>query len=412
MSDTPIPLDLKMIAIDRAWAALAQRDPASACEALIPWVEETTTDSALAGVWATMLGQMDDAEHLSHELKRLAQRWAQTPLVVTQLSGAVLAWAQRTQRLGPPATPEGLIGLGVQIVEHCLTEAPPSAPNDRAALYGIKARLLSFGGVAGEERALQDYEVSLDLSPDQAEVWYHLGRLHLSRGRWEKARRAFAQAQHLGLDVTPLWWSLAIALTALATPGEEALSTLRTAWSRAGHDDLLPTRDHRMGQLDLPPALIALTTHMVGVSGDYDTTDPWRHELVWVHPLSPCHGRLIHPTLESFPANFDDVVLWDGQPARFEEIDGTEQPIFKAIACLRRGEAHTRLFPLSISMSGPALSAWVAEINERLPRGVFLYTAVDGDPAQVRLCWPRGQVIGEVIGSVEVEVERARRGSP
>jgi hypothetical protein len=381
---------LKAQALPRALSALSEGKHARACEALAPLADLTLTDAEVARAWALMLGGVDDARHLTHELKRLASRWAADPEVVPTLAHAALAWSRRHLRLAPPAADDSPPAIGARALTHCLKESPPSAPEARAALYHARAKLLAFAGEEGEDQALSDLEVSLTLAPS-GEAWYTLGRLHLSAARWEKAALCAEQARGAGLEAEQVSWLEAIARTALGAPH---LDLALAAWARLKHDDLQRGAGGRPARLGLERVLVSLHAHLPAPHAGAEGGAGWVTEVVWVQPLSPCHGRVLHPTLHALPADVGDLVLWDAQPIDFEDVEGDTRPVMRALACLERGEMECRPAPL------PWMPPEAREgLNARLPDGAFFYQgasaeALGGRP-HGKLCWRRGGVSGE-----------------
>jgi len=388
-SAPPLPPDAARDgALQRALSALREGQHARACEALAPLAERTLTDPEVARAWALMLGGVDDARHLTHELTRLASRWAADPEVSPALAHAALTWSRRHLTLAPPAADDSPPALAARALTHCLRESPPSRPEARAALYHARAKLLAFAGDEGEEQALSDLEVSLSLTP-AGEAWYTLGRLHLRAARWEKAALCAEQARAAGLDAEQVSWLEAIARTAL---GGEHLAGALEAWARLKHDDLQRGVGGRPARVGLERALVALTSRLPAPPGEPARAEaPWATEVVWAQPLSPCHGRLLHPTLLDLPADAGDLVVWDAQPVGFEEVEGDTRPVMRALACVERGELECRAAP----------RAWLSpeereRVSARLPGGAFFYQGASpdvlGGRAHGKLCWRRGAV--------------------
>lgn len=391
--------DAKQNACQTAWRSLAQDRPQAAAEALRPFAEQTTEDEGLACAWAAMMGWVDDLEHLEREIRRLARVWAATSSVVTEMARAILhAW---TRRPGPSpfADRESVIGLGVDLIDLCLKESPPSKPDQRATLFLLRAALLTWAGPLGDERALNDIEIALTLTPEDGAGWFQLARLHLVRGRWEKAALATEHAIHYQFDALRAGWNLAVALTGASPYKLEGVRDLQAAWELAGHDEFSESSvidaHGRAVALGLPHQLVAVHTQMNSLGG-WELDQPWSSEVVWVQPLSPCHGRLLHPTAGQLPADFDDLILWDPQPARFERVEGEERPIMSALALLERGKAIVRPLPrprLTLSQQ--------RSLDEALPSGVFFHQPQNDDAHTGKLCWPRGMVASEVIARFE-----------
>ena len=386
--------DVKIRACQTAWRSLAQDDPQSAAEALRPFAEQTTEDESLATVWCAMMGWVDDLDHLEREIRRLARVWAATSQVVTEMARAILRAWNRRRGPSPFAERESVIGLGVDLIDLCLNESPPSKPDQRATLYLLRAALLAWAGPLGDERALEDIEIALTLTPEDGAGWFQLARLHLIRGRWDKAALATERALFYQFDDLRSGWNLAVALTAHAPHTLNEARSLKEAWALAGHDEFAESsvidNQGRAVALGLPHQLVAVHTQMNSLGG-WELDRPWASEVVWVQPLSPCHGRLLHPTAGQFPADFDDLILWDPQPARFERVEGEERPVMSALALLERGGAVVRPLPR------PRLTqSQLRHLDDLLPKGVFFHQAQDGSEITGKLCWPRGMVASEV----------------
>ena len=411
MSSTGGPTDdAKHSICQTAWRALAQDRPQEAVEALAPFAEQTRDDEELARVWSAMMGWVDDIDHLERELRRLARSWAATPTVVLEMSRSISrVWSRREGPL-PFAARESVVGLGVDILDVCISEAPPPKPEDRAALYRQRAALLALAGPLGDERALSDLDVALSLTPDDAAGWFQLARLHLARGRWEKSALATEQALAHGYDELRGGWNLAVALTAHAPKRPPEVRSLKAAWSLAGHEAFseasVTDQSGREVAGGLDKILVSLHSQMVSLGG-WDLEREWSSEVVWVQPLSPCHGRVIHPTITQLPADFDDLILWDPHPTRFERIEGEERPIMSALAILERGAAISRPLPR------PVLDeARLRALNEALPQGVFfdqppldaVQTHQRGEESvslSGKICWPRSLSAHEVMKRFE-----------
>lgn len=382
--------DLKKHACQTSWNALERDDPQTAAEALRPFAEETASDEELAQVWIAMLGSLEDLAHLEREVRRLARYWAATsPIVLETCRSIRRAWGRQAGPL-PPAPRDSLIGLGVDLLDHCLEEAPPPDPEERASLFIERALLLSWAGPLGDERLLSDLEIALTLCPDRWEAWFCLVRAHLSRGRWSKAALACEEALRTGAPPQKIGWNLAVALTGCAPSSPEGVRSLREAWRMSGHEELaeegISDRQGRVMGGGYERQLVALNAHMVAIGGGWDSQQEWSLEVVWVQPLSPCHGRILHGTARTFPADFDDLIIWDPQPVRFTVFEGEERPVMGAIAILERGDALSRPLPR------PRLThKQLTQLNRALPQGVIFHQPEDGSSSTGKLSWPRGE---------------------
>lgn len=401
--------DLKRTACQMAWKELARDNPQGAAEALHHLAEESAKDELIAEVWVAMLGWVDDLDHLEREIRRIASRMAKVSKVVSQISLTIhKAWSRQSGSL-PPAPRESLIGLGVDLLDFCIESAPPPKPKDRAELYLRRAQLLCWAGPLADERALLDYEVALSLVEDHSEGWFMLARLHLQRGRWEKAALAAIESKKRGFDELRVGWMLSIALTALAPLQVHMAPSLEECWALAGHKKFIEE-----GGLDpqgrwVAPGIerqwIMISSGLVREGGGWELTEEWLTELVLVQPLSPCHGRILNPTQESLPADFDDVIIWDPHPIDFISISGGEEvAVMKGLGILNKGAVFTRPLPR------PRLSdEQMSQLNAVLTNGVFYYQAAEElcpDQQLGKLCWPRKAIAKEVIDQFRAQWDR------
>ena len=130
------------------------------------------------------------------------------------------------------------------------------------------------------------------------------------------------------------------------------------------------------------------SVNMNNVAGQYEIPQEghFEAEKVWVQPVSPCHGRILHPSILNFEADFDDLIIWDIHPV---SVDHLQNPVFKAIACLEKGNATTYSLKFRI-LSKDELK----RLNDGLAQemdGVFFYQDSQLDMPHGKLVYPRGQ---------------------
>ena len=397
--------DLKQEICQTAWSALAKDQPQLAAEALKDYAQLTSTEIEIAEVWAAMLAWVDDLDHLEREARRLAQKWANKASIVEQLTRSILKVWHRLPGIQAPADRESLIGLGVDLIDFCLDESPPSKAQDRASLFILRARLLLEAGPLGDERALSDYEIALALCPDDADAWFLLSRHHLFMGRWEKSILAGLEAQKYGFDSLKTSWNLAVASTALLPITLKNVPDLQALWQIAKNDEFLSEvqSDHkgRLLSLGMERIRVNIHSHMIRRGGGWMLVDEeeWSSEVVLVQALSPCHGRILHPCQSQQPADFDDLIIWDPQPIQFVDLSGEQVPIMRALAVLELGDAVVKPYPK------PRLEESELErFNHGLPEGVFYYQGPETSFTQEnhgKLCWPRTMSAQGVVSLVE-----------
>ena len=92
-------------------------------------------------------------------------------------------------------------------------------------------------------------------------------------------------------------------------------------------------------------------------------------ELVWIAPLSPCHGVVQSPTFRDAPIDYGDLVLWDGAPvAAHRTSDEDAVPVFPLLEILRPGDE--RRWPFVALEREPGA---VQSLEEALPEGVRVF---------------------------------------
>ena len=405
LEQSPLSDDLKQEICQTAWRALAQDQPQVAAEILKEYAQLTGTDLEIAEVWSAMLAWIDDFGHLERETRRLAQKWANQAKIVEQLVRSILKAWQRLPGVQAPADRDSLVGLGVDLIDFCLGEAPPSKPSHRASLYVLRARLLLEAGPLGDDRALSDYEIALSLCPEDADAWFLLSRHHLFMGRWDKSILAGLEAKKYGFDPLKSNWSLAVASTALLPVTIQNTTSLKELWKAASNDrfleEALNDSKGRLISSNLERVRVSLHSHMIRQGGGWMLVDQddWVSETVLVQALSPCHGRILHPCQSQQPADFDDLIIWDPQPVNFVELSGEQVPIMRALAVLESGDAVVRPYPK------PRLTeSQLEEVNQALPEGVFYYQGPETEFTKIdhgKLCWPRTMSAQTVVSLIE-----------
>jgi hypothetical protein len=231
--------------------------------------------------------------------------------------------------------------------------------------FGL-ARICAQAGPAFDDRACAAFEIALNAAPAAGDWWLTCARFHLLRRRYALAQVAAGQA-HRHLPERSVEQAIFVAASAATGAGEGAAAL--EGWQAIG----------RTGQLDADglPRIEGLTPVEVRLAADEGAG-----EAVWVQPHSPCHGRVMSPTILDCEADFDDRVLWDGVPLGFREVDGERVPLFRCIARLRSGSARTIRYQTRDTLDLDAVHAG-------LPGGCFLYPQVEGPPQRGKFVSPR-----------------------
>ncbi len=324
---------------------------------------ELGADRELAGAWLDEVRKAPLAE-LAPRVARVAGSHGDQPNIVLRACDVLIRLAERL----PPDEPlpeANPASLAVQLAERCLAEAGAATADERAYLQMALANALRL--IRAHEPALPLYEAALAAHPERGTWWFNLGLLHKASGRFAEALTANQNARaRLGDDKAVLW-NIAICATALGR-GEDAAEALQ----KLGH----PARVAASGMPyvdDLPPVQVRAATLGPGVgSGSLLPDRSVGLELLWVAPISPCHGVVSSTSQRDAAIDYGDVVLWDAVPVGIAEHDGRRVPRFPLLALLRRGlERRFRFVALQQS------EGEVGALGASLPEGAQLFVHVE-----------------------------------
>jgi hypothetical protein len=292
--------------------------------------------------------------------ERVIAGHAADPEVVIRLSAALLRVAEQRPWDEPPFQqgPAHLAAGACQQAFERLSSAQRTDPRLGGYLQLNMADALRMMGPEYDEDARKAYELALAIDDTNGHWWFHFGILHKWRGRFREGlaanQRAYAR---LGAH-KPVLWNIALCATAL---GEGALAL--EAWEKLGIQGRLSASG--MPSVEgVPPVQIRVAT----LGEDVGRNDPLpphvvAFELLWVEPLSPCHGVVRTPTVRKANVDFGDVVLWDGAPVHVREQDGRPVPVFPLLSILRAGEERRLRFVGMQRQPGMA-EALLAELGD------------------------------------------------
>lgn len=296
------------------------------------------------------------------------------PTVIIPLSAALL----RTAELRPPDEPpfvKGPAHLAAGACQNCfeaLASAQRTDPEIGGYLQLNMADGLRMMGPEYDADALAAYQLALTIDDTRGAWWFHLGLLHKWRGRFREGlaanQKAFAR---LGAQ-RPVLWNLAICATALGE-GKLALE----AWQKLGIQG-------ELSQSGMPQVqgIPAMQVRVATMGEDIGQNDPLpakavTFEVLWVSPLSPCHGVIQTPTARKASVDYGDVVLWDGAPARLNEQDGQKIPVFPLLWILRPGDER-RLRFVGMQKQPQSVEQLAESLGELAQLVVFDRREVDG----------------------------------
>jgi tetratricopeptide (TPR) repeat protein len=272
--------------------------------------------------------------------ERIVAGFASDPAVIIPLSAALLRVAELRPADEPPFD-KGPAHLAAGACQRCiesLSSDQRTDPEVGGYLQLNMADALRMMGPDHDEDAQNAYRVALAVGGDRGAWWFHFGLLHKWRGRFREGLDANQKAYaRLGAQ-RPVLWNIAICATALGE-GKLALE----AWEKLGIRGELSA-----GGMPYVPNMPPLQLRVATV-GEETGSDPLparavTFEVLWVQPLSPCHGVIQSPTARKASVDYGDVVLWDGAPVRMNRLGEREVPVFPLLWILRPGDERRLRF--------------------------------------------------------------------
>lgn len=388
-------------------------DVAQGFAAFAQFQGEVATDAAVACAFAELLALDPSYADALTVAERAVSGFGTDPGVIIPLSAALLRVAELRPADEPPFE-RGPAHLAAGACQRCF-EALDSDDRTEPSIGGYlqinMADALRMMGPDHDEDALKAYQVALAIDSQRGAWWFHLGLLHKWRGRFreglEANQRAYAR---LGAE-RPILWNLAICATAV---GEGALAV--EAWSKLGIQGEVTERGMPYVP-DMPPLQIRVAS--VGEeTGQHDPL-PARavtFEVLWVQPLSPCHGVVQSPTARRASVDYGDVVLWDGAPVRMSRVRGPDGaprdvPVFPLLWILRPGDER-RLRFVGMQKQPGMIDALAEALGESTPLVVFDRRSTEGDTTQLlygKLIVPAERDLAELRKTLDAAL-RARPG--
>jgi Flp pilus assembly protein TadD len=313
---------------ERAWQLLGEGDSAGAWAQLEPLVAELDQDPELAALWLDLLRAQPSRTSLVAETARVLERWPDDAALVTRACDALIRAAERTAPdVAQPA--DSPAALAASAAEHCLQRCTDNAMMPFLLMAGGNALRL----LGRLDEAQQAMERALAAMPDRAGFWFNLGLLHKARREFREALSANQRALGLAPSDNAALWNVAICATALGE-GATAVNALRAL----GHDAKQAASG--MPYVDgLPPLQVRAAT--IGSGLGVASTLPDRSvgfELLWVTPISPCHGVASSASYRDASIDYGDVVLWDAVPVAIGEHEGKPVPRMPLLAILVKGD--------------------------------------------------------------------------
>lgn len=351
--------------------------------------------------------------------ERVVSGFGADPEVMIALSAAL----QRVAEQRPPDEPpfeKGPAHLAAGAAQRCFEGLDPAQRTDPEIGGYLQINLADALRMMGPEHdadALQAYQLALAIDGSNGWWWFQLGLLHKWRGRFRDAldanQKAFTRLSRPGStavdgtpNLKPVLWNLAIAATAL---GEGRLAL--EAWEQIGVRGTLSGAGLPF-VADMPPMQLRVAT----LGEETGRNDPLPQkavtfEVLWVQPLSPCHGVVQSPTVRRASVDFGDVVLWDGAPVRLNQVDGRSVPVFPLLWILRPGD-EKRLRFVGMEKTRGMVDAIANELGEQATLRVFDRRAPDAQGNSVfygKLLIPADADLTQIRHALETAL-RARAG--
>jgi tetratricopeptide (TPR) repeat protein len=348
-------------ALSRAAAALQAGNLEIALREANGLDAELARDPALAVEWLDLLREAPVPAIAEWVGRVLAHHPDHAP-VVTRACDALIRVAERAAP-DEPQPEGGPAQRAAEAAARCLVAPGTRAAHPDLVGYLHMSRANALRLLRAHDEALASYHAALAERPERGSWWFNLGLLHKAKGEWAEAFAINQRAHALLGDEKPVLWNLAISATALGR-GRDAVAALR----KLGLDAQLA--ESGMPYVDgLLPAQLRVASVGAGLGAGAALPDrSVGLELLWVTPLSPCHGVVSSASQRETSVDFGDVVLWDVIPVGIGEHGGKPVPRFPLLAILRRGDERRFRFVALQQSAGD-----VASFAEKLPGEARLF---------------------------------------
>ncbi len=343
-------------------------DLESAWRALLGRRSQLGSDRTLVELALGLIREMGNGVAQRDLLRELVDAWTGDWRLTLGATSLLIEQAGRRGMDEPPLSEDGPAAWAASALTRCLEaldEPDRNDPEVAGNLHAMLGNALRLCGPGRDAEAQEAFTRAIELDPERGEWWYDAGLLDKWRGRFDEGYAANEQAKMRLGPQRPVLWNLAICATALGK-GEEAVET----WEEIG----IPARlDRSRGMpyvADLPPMLLRVLSRRPSTDATSQLPDnAVGFELVWIAPLSPCHGVVQSPTFRDAPIDYGDLVLWDGAPVAAHRTSAEEAiPVFPLLEILRPG--NERRWPFVALERGAGA---VQSLEEALPEGVRVF---------------------------------------
>ncbi|MDH3653974.1 MAG: tetratricopeptide repeat protein [Myxococcales bacterium] len=349
-------------------ASESTQDLESAWKALVGRRSQLSSDQELAELALGLIREMGNGVAQRELLRELTGAWTTDWRLTLGTASLLLEQAGRRAMDEPPLREDGPAAWAAEALQRsldALDDADRKDPEVAGNLNAMLGNALRFCGPGKDAEAQDAFTRAIELDPERGEWWYDAGLLDKWRGRFDEGYAANEQARMRLGDQRPVLWNLAICATALGK-AEEAVDT----WDQLG----VPARIDRSRGMpfvaNLPPMLLRVLSRTPATDATSQLPDKAvGFELVWIAPLSPCHGVVQSPTFRDAPIDYGDLVLWDGAPvAAHQTSAGDAVPVFPLLEILRPGDERRWPFVALEREQGA-----VRSLEEALPEGVRVF---------------------------------------
>jgi hypothetical protein len=348
--------------------AESTRDLESAWNALLERRSQLGSDRTLAELALGLIREMGNGTAHREVLRNLVEAWTDDWRLTLGAASLLIEQAGRRGMDEPPLSEDGPASWAATALQRSLEALDERDRTDADVAGNLNAMLgnaLRFCGPGRDLEAQEAFTRAIELDPERGEWWYDAGLLDKWRGRFDEGYAANEQARMRLGPQRPVLWNLAVCATALGK-AEEAVET----WEEIG----VPARVDRSRGMPyvagLPPMLLRVLSRTAATDGTSQLPDgAVGFELVWIAPLSPCHGVVQSPTFRDAPIDYGDLVLWDGAPVAAHKTSAEDPvPVFPLLEILRPGDE--RRWPFVALEQEPGA---IQGLEEALPGGVRVF---------------------------------------
>jgi len=361
--------------------AEASEDLQATWQELLTRRSQLLEDPKLAGLALGLIRELGNQAAHREVLHDLTRAWTDDWRLLLAAASMLVEQAGRRGMDQPPIAEEGPASWAAAGLQRCLDaldDTDRKEPEIAGNLYAMLGNALRLCGPGRDADAQEAFTRAIELDPDRGEWWYDAGLLDKWRGRFDEGYAANELARmHLG-DERPVLWNLAICATALGK-AEEATD----AWLEMGIEARVDRSRGMPYVAGLPPLLVRVLSRTPATDATTELPDKAvGFELVWVAPLSPCHGVVQSPTFRDAPIDYGDLVLWDGAPvAVHETTDHGTVPVFPILEVLRHG-AERRWPFVALERESGALQ----DLESDLPEGARVFIQQERVHSQCEAC--------------------------